>query len=66
MCILDGLSMLGEDFRKLTPAQLDEILPKLQVLARSSPVDKHMLVQRLNGGLIPKTMEDWLEAHPGT
>lgn len=60
-----GLSMIGEDFRKLTPAQLDEILPRLQVLARSSPEDKHILVQRLNGALIPATKEEWLEAHPG-
>ncbi len=57
--------MVGEDFRKLTPAQLDEVLPKLQVLARSSPEDKHTLVERLNGGLMPKTEEEWLEAHPG-
>ena len=60
-----GLAMVGEDFRKLTPAQLDEVLPKLQVLARSSPEDKHVLVQRLNGGLLPETKEQWLEAHPG-
>ena len=57
--------MLGEDFRKLTPAQLDEVLPRLQVLARSSPEDKHILVQRLNGALMPETEEDWLERHPG-
>jgi hypothetical protein len=57
--------MVGEEFRKLTPAQLDEILPRLQVLARSSPEDKHILVERLNGGLMPKTKEEWLEAHPG-
>lgn len=56
--------MTGEEFRKLTPAKLDEILPKLQVLARSSPEDKHMLVQRLNGGLMPETREEWEEAHP--
>lgn len=60
-----GLSMEGEKFRKLTPRQLDEILPRLQVLARSSPEDKHMLVQRLNGGLMPENEEEWLEAHPG-
>ncbi|KAG7361610.1 plasma-membrane calcium-translocating P-type ATPase [Nitzschia inconspicua] len=59
-----GLSMTGEEFRKLSPAKLDEILPKLQVLARSSPEDKHILVQRLNGGLIPETREEWEEAHP--
>lgn len=57
--------MTGPEFRKLTPAQLDEILPKLQVLARSSPEDKHILVQRLNGGLMPATEEEWLERHPG-
>jgi len=59
-----GLAMTGEEFRKLTPAQLDEKLPLLQVLARSSPEDKHILVQRLNGGLMPETKEQWLEAHP--
>ena len=57
--------MTGEQFRKLTPAQLDEKLPRLQVLARSSPEDKHILVQRLNGALIPKTEEEWIERHPG-
>jgi len=60
-----GMAMTGEEFRKLTPAQLDNVLPKLQVLARSSPEDKHTLVQRLNGGLLPETEEEWLEAHPG-
>lgn len=60
-----GLSMIGEDFRKMNPAQLDEVLPRLQVLARSSPEDKHILVQRLNGGLMPHNEQEWLEAHPG-
>jgi magnesium-transporting ATPase (P-type) len=57
--------MLGSDFRKLTPAELDAVIPKLQVLARSSPEDKHILVQRLNGALMPSNKEEWLEAHPG-
>jgi magnesium-transporting ATPase (P-type) len=48
----------------MTPAQLDAILPRLQVLARSSPEDKHMLVQRLNGVLMPENEEQWLEFHP--
>jgi len=61
----DGVSMVGEEFRKLTPAQLDAVLPNLQVLARSSPEDKHHLVERLNGGLMPKTKEEWMEIHPG-
>lgn len=60
-----GTAMTGEEFRKLTPAQLDKVLPTLQVLARSSPEDKHILVQRLNGGLLPETQEEWLERHPG-
>ncbi|KAI4673508.1 uncharacterized protein J4E84_011034 [Alternaria hordeiaustralica] len=42
-----GLVMEGPDFRRLTEEQLDEVLPRLQVLARSSPEDKRILVQRL-------------------
>ncbi|KAF5844009.1 hypothetical protein GGP41_000401 [Bipolaris sorokiniana] len=42
-----GLVMEGPDFRRLSEEQLDEILPRLQVLARSSPEDKRILVQRL-------------------
>jgi len=42
-----GLVMEGPDFRRLSDQQLDEILPRLQVLARSSPEDKRILVQRL-------------------
>jgi magnesium-transporting ATPase (P-type) len=44
-----GIAMEGTAFRKLTPKQLDAALPNLQVLARSSPNDKHILVTRLNG-----------------
>jgi len=60
----DSISMTGEHFRKLTPKQLDDILPRLRVLARSSPEDKHILVQRLNGGLMPENEEEWTKAHP--
>jgi Ca2+-transporting ATPase len=42
-----GLVMEGPDFRRLSEEQLDEVLPRLQVLARSSPEDKRILVQRL-------------------
>jgi len=47
--ILDdnGIAMEGPDFRKLEDEELDEILPRLQVLARSSPTDKFKLVKRL-------------------
>merc|ERR1719424_488529 len=61
----DGLALTGPDFRQLTPAQLDEQLPRLQVLARSSPEDKHTLVTRLNGANLPKDKEEWEAQHPG-
>ena len=60
-----GTAMIGSDFRQLSPAQLDAILPNLQVLARSSPEDKHLLVQRLNGALLPTSEEEWKIMHPG-
>ncbi|GMH91575.1 hypothetical protein TrVE_jg5534 [Triparma verrucosa] len=60
----DGIAMEGAEFRELTPAQLDEILPNLQVLARSSPNDKNILVQRLNGALLPEDEEAWKALHP--
>ncbi|KAF3022343.1 plasma membrane calcium [Penicillium rubens] len=43
----DGVVMEGPDFRRFTDEQFDEVLPKLQVLARSSPEDKRILVTRL-------------------
>jgi len=55
--------MDGPSFRALTPSQLDEILPKLQVIARSSPNDKHLLVTRLNGNGIPASREEWEQLH---
>ncbi|KAK9474786.1 calcium-translocating P-type ATPase [Dipodascopsis tothii] len=42
-----GVAMEGPEFRKMDPAERDRIIPKLQVLARSSPQDKRLLVQRL-------------------
>ena len=42
-----GLVMEGPEFRRLSEAQMDQIIPKLQVLARSSPADKQILVKRL-------------------
>ncbi|KAF4547498.1 Cation transporting ATPase-like protein [Elsinoe fawcettii] len=42
-----GVAMEGPVFRKLTKNQQREIIPKLQVLARSSPEDKRVLVRRL-------------------
>lgn len=42
-----GVVMEGPVFRNLPPAEMDAILPRLQVLARSSPEDKRILVSRL-------------------
>jgi len=42
-----GIVMEGPRFRTLSPAQMDQIIPRLQVLARSSPEDKRILVKRL-------------------
>lgn len=42
-----GIAMDGPTFRKLSETQLDEVIPRLQVLARSSPEDKLLLVTRL-------------------
>ncbi|MCJ1469368.1 plasma membrane calcium [Pseudocyphellaria aurata] len=43
----DGLVMEGPKFRELSDEKMDELLPRLQVLARSSPDDKRILVSRL-------------------
>ncbi|CEP17534.1 hypothetical protein [Parasitella parasitica] len=42
-----GIVMEGPTFRKLPPSEMDNVLPRLQVLARSSPEDKRILVSRL-------------------
>ncbi|KGQ00979.1 calcium-translocating P-type ATPase, PMCA-type [Paracoccidioides lutzii Pb01] len=43
----DGIAMEGPKFRQLSDEEMDKILPNLQVLARSSPEDKRILVARL-------------------
>lgn len=43
----NGLVMEGYEFRHLSPEELDQVIPRLQVLARSSPEDKRVLVERL-------------------
>lgn len=47
--ILDsnGLAMEGSQFRQLYDDQYRKIIPRLQVLARSSPLDKQILVKKL-------------------
>jgi Ca2+-transporting ATPase len=42
-----GIIMEGPVFRKLSQAEMIEIVPRLQVLARSSPEDKKILVETL-------------------
>ena len=39
--------MEGPTFRKMSKLEMNEVIPKLQVLARSSPEDKRILVKRL-------------------
>eukprot|EP01033_Poteriospumella_lacustris_P003606 gene3605-2599_t len=56
-----GLAAEGPTFRKMKPADVDAILPRLQVLARSSPDDKFLLVTRLNGYGIPEDRAAWEE-----
>ncbi|KAF0323813.1 calcium-translocating P-type ATPase [Colletotrichum asianum] len=43
----DGIVMEGPDFRRLSDAEMDNMLPNLHVLARSSPEDKRILVSKL-------------------
>jgi calcium-translocating P-type ATPase len=63
----DGIALSGPEFRSMTPAQVDNVLPRLQVLARSSPEDKYLLVTRLNGasGAMPENQEEWEKQHVG-
>ncbi|KAI0539083.1 hypothetical protein GGR58DRAFT_264722 [Xylaria digitata] len=43
----DGVVLEGPDFRNLSKLSQTEIIPRLRVLARSSPEDKRILVRRL-------------------
>ncbi|KAH7408098.1 hypothetical protein DE146DRAFT_362343 [Phaeosphaeria sp. MPI-PUGE-AT-0046c] len=42
-----GIVMEGPEFRRLSDEEMNNVLPRLQVLARSSPEDKRILVTRL-------------------
>ncbi|WPG99230.1 calcium-transporting atpase 2 [Acrodontium crateriforme] len=42
-----GMALEGPEFRKMNAAEQRAVIPKLQVLARSSPDDKRILVKRL-------------------
>ncbi|KZV54536.1 calcium-transporting ATPase 1, chloroplastic [Dorcoceras hygrometricum] len=43
----DGIAIEGPEFRIKNEEELQELIPKLQVMARSSPMDKHTLVKHL-------------------
>ncbi|KAJ1418535.1 P-type ATPase [Sesbania bispinosa] len=45
--LTDGLAIEGPEFRKKTQREMEEIIPKIQVMARSLPLDKHTLVTHL-------------------
>lgn len=42
-----GVALEGPEFRKMSKTEQRAVIPKLQVLARSSPEDKRVLVKRL-------------------
>mmetsp|Transcript_25668 Transcript_25668/g.55526 ORF Transcript_25668/g.55526 Transcript_25668/m.55526 type:complete len:1103 (+) Transcript_25668:105-3413(+) len=54
-----GTAVEGPRFRGMTPKDVDAMLPNLQVMARSSPDDKYLLVTRLNGYAIPDGKVEW-------
>ncbi|KAI4333057.1 hypothetical protein L6164_017911 [Bauhinia variegata] len=45
--LTDGLAIEGPDFRNKSPREMEQIIPKIQVMARSLPLDKHTLVTHL-------------------
>ncbi|KAI3699533.1 hypothetical protein L2E82_43915 [Cichorium intybus] len=42
-----GVAIEGPDFREKSLEELNDLVPKIQVMARSSPLDKHTLVKHL-------------------
>lgn len=43
----EGLAIEGPDFRSRSPLELKEMIPRIQVMACSLPLDKYMLVNNL-------------------
>ncbi|XP_042428226.1 probable calcium-transporting ATPase 8, plasma membrane-type isoform X1 [Zingiber officinale] len=43
----DGLAVEGSEIRNKNPEEMKDIIPKIQVMARSLPLDKHTLVKNL-------------------
>ncbi|XP_062210264.1 calcium-transporting ATPase 10, plasma membrane-type-like [Phragmites australis] len=46
-----GIAIEGPEFRTKSAEELSELIPKIQVMARSSPLDKHTLVKHLRTAL---------------
>ena len=58
-----GEAVEGPTFRNMTPVEVDKLLPRLQVMGRSSPDDKYLMVTRLNGYGLPTDEESWIKMH---
>ncbi|KAG9134833.1 hypothetical protein Leryth_001130 [Lithospermum erythrorhizon] len=43
----DGIAIEGPEFRSKNPNEMRHLIPNIQVIARSSPMDKHTLVTNL-------------------
>ncbi|KAK8933547.1 Calcium-transporting ATPase 1, plasma membrane-type [Platanthera zijinensis] len=43
----DGIAIEGPEFREKSLGEMMELIPRIQVMARSSPLDKHTLVKHL-------------------
>ncbi|KAH9755790.1 calcium-transporting ATPase 1 [Citrus sinensis] len=43
----NGIAIEGPEFREKSDEELSKLIPKIQVMARSSPMDKHTLVKHL-------------------
>ncbi|KAG2542676.1 calcium-transporting ATPase 10, plasma membrane-type-like [Panicum virgatum] len=46
-----GIAIEGPDFRTKSEEEMTQLIPKIQVMARSSPLDKHTLVKHLRNNL---------------
>lgn len=45
----EGIAIEGPEFRSKSPEEMRDLIPKIQVMARSLPLDKHTLVKNLRG-----------------
>lgn len=47
----DGVAIEGPEFRSMSLEQMKDIIPRIQVMARSLPLDKHTLVTHLRSSM---------------